>query len=252
MAARKAILDYLNELLKPADYQDYCPNGLQISGVESIAHIVTGVSANQALIDAAIHANADVLLVHHGFFWKGEPPCLTDLRYERCASLIKNDINLMAYHLPLDGHDQLGNNAQLAERLGIKLTGDLPVPEGPGMVRVGRLKHPVSGIAFAEHVESVLKRTPLYIPGKSETIDSIAWCTGAAQDFIFHAKDAGVDAFLTGEVSERTVAFAQELGLHFLAAGHHATERYGIQALGDRLAKQFKLTHTFIDINNPV
>jgi dinuclear metal center YbgI/SA1388 family protein len=243
---------YLHTLLQPEKYQDYCPNGLQISGVKSIEHIVTGVSANQALIDAAIQANADSVLVHHGFFWKGEEPCLTGLRYQRCASLIKNDINLMAYHLPLDGHEKLGNNVQLAERLGIKLTGDLLVPEGPGIVRVGRVKQPISGIGFAEHIESVLKRTPLYIPGSSPTITSIAWCTGAAQDFIFLAEKAGVDAFLTGEVSERTVAFAKELGVHFFAAGHHATERYGIQALGDHLASQFKLRHSFIDVDNPV
>lgn len=246
------LIDYLKVLFRPDEYQDFCPNGLQIAGVDSIERIVTGVSANQGLIDAAIQANADCLLVHHGFFWKGEDPCLTGIRYERCSKLIKNDINLIAYHLPLDGHDKVGNNVQLAQQLEIKIAGEFPVPEGHGLGRVGHLKQAMSGTVFAEYIEAVLRRAPLYIPGKSKQVESIAWCTGAAQDFIFSAARSGVDAFLTGEVSERTVAFAQELGLHFYAAGHHATERYGIKALGDHLAEKFKLAHQFIDIDNPV
>lgn len=246
------LIAHLNELLTPEVYEDFSPNGLQITGVDNISHLVTGVSANQALIDAAIQANADAVLVHHGFFWKGEDPCITGIRHKRISCLVKSDINLIAYHLPLDGHDKLGNNAQLAHILDIKMTGEFSIPNGPGIGRVGRLKQTMSGVVFAEHVQDVLKRTPLYIPGESETIETIAWCTGAAQSYIFAAADAGADAFLTGEVSEQTVAFAKELGLHFYAAGHHATESYGVKAVGDYLASKFKLEHQFIDINNPV
>ena len=246
------LVSHLNELLKPERFQDFAPNGLQIAGVDCIEHLVTGVSANLALIDAAIEVKADALLVHHGFFWKGEQACITGIRHTRFSRLIKNDINLIAYHLPLDGHDEFGNNAQLAQALAINMTGEFATENGPGIGRVGKLKSLMSGIAFAEHVQAVLQRTPLYIPGHSKQIKKIAWCTGAAQDLIFAAAEVGADAFLTGEVSERTIAFAKELGLHFYAAGHHATERYGIKALGDYLAKTFTCKHTFIDIHNPV
>lgn len=252
MVAVNTLVSHLNNLLKPEDYQDYCPNGLQIAGANEIGRIVAGVSANRSLIEAAIDAKADALLVHHGFFWKGEDPCITGIRYDRFSKLINHKINLIAYHLPLDGHDKFGNNAQLAQVLNLKITRDFSVGQGPGLGRVGELKQSMSGIAFAEHVQEVLQRTPLYIPGRSETIQSIAWCTGAAQDLIFKAAEAGVDAFLTGEVSERTVAFAEELGVHFYAAGHHATERYGVESLGNYLAKHFKIHHEFIDVNNPV
>lgn len=248
----KELVAYIDDLLKTTDYNDYAPNGLQIAGVDSVERIVTGVSANLALIDAAIQKNADVLLVHHGFFWKGEEPCITGIRHGRFSRLIKNDINLIAYHLPLDGHDKLGNNAQLADVLELKMTGEFQTPYGPGVGRVGSLKNTMSGYAFAEHVQDTLGRTPLYIPGRSEKVEKIAWCTGGAPDLIFAAAEAGADAYLTGEVAERTVAFAEELGLHFYAAGHHATELYGVQALGEHLAQKFKLEHTFVDISNAV
>lgn len=246
------LLSHLNELLQPENYNDFAPNGLQISGIDSVERIVTGVSANLALIDAAIQHNADALLVHHGFFWKNEDRVVTGIRYQRFSRLIKNNINLIAYHLPLDGHPKLGNNAQLADVLNLKITGEFETNYGSGVGCVGVLKDTLSGYAFAEHIQERLQRTPLYIPGRSETIQKIAWCTGGAPDLIFAAAKAGADAYLTGEVRESTVAFAEELGLHFYAAGHHATERYGIKALGDYLARKFKLEHRFIDINNPV
>jgi len=246
------LIAHLDELLKPQAFDDFTPNGLQIAGVDHVQCLVTGVSANQALINAAIDAKAHALLVHHGFFWKGEVPGITGIHHKRYASLIKNNINLIAYHLPLDGHDSLGNNVQLAQALGIKVTGTFSVHHGPGIGRLGHLNYVMSGTDFADHINTVLQRKPLYIPGKSRVVNTIAWSTGAAQDLIFSAAKAGVDAFLTGEVSERTVAFAKELGLHFYAAGHHATERYGIQALGTYLASEFNLKHQFIDIDNPV
>lgn len=246
------LVQHLDRLLTPELFKDYQPNGLQVAGVDQVQRIVTGVSANQALIDAAIQSNADVLLVHHGFFWRGEEPCITGIRHRRLSALIKNDINLIAYHLPLDGHEKFGNNVQLAKLLDLKITGEFKVLEGPGIGRVGRPKKIMSGDALAYQIEKSLGRTPFYVPGRTETIEQVAWCTGAAQDAIFSAAEAGVDAFITGEISERTVAFAQELGLHFYAAGHHATEIYGVKVLGEYLAHQFKLDHEFIDIKNPI
>lgn len=246
------LVSYLDKLLTPNVYNDFCPNGLQVAGVTEIGRVITGVSANQALTQAAIQENADVLLVHHGYFWKGEDDCITGIKHSRLSALIKNDINLMAYHLPLDAHPKFGNNIQLAQRLDIKPTDEFHFDFGPAIGRVGILNRNMSGQEFAEHIETTLQRAPFYIPGKSEKIKSIAWCTGAAQDLLLEAANHNVDAFLTGEMSERTLAFAQESGLHFYAAGHHATERYGIAALGEHLAKKFGIYHKFIDINNPI
>jgi len=247
------LVRHLEVLLKPALYQDYCPNGLQVAPAkDKIKRIASGVSANQALIEAAVSFNADLLLVHHGFFWKGENPCLIGIHYQRVARLIREGIGLVSYHLPLDGHETLGNNVQLAKKIGIELRGEFEVAAGPGIGRLGQLKTEQSGKQLAEQIAVKLQRPPFYIPGNKNLIRSVAWCTGAAQDFIFSAAAAQVDAFITGEVSERTVAFAKELGLHFYAAGHHATERYGVRALGEYLQNTFNLEHQFIDIDNPV
>lgn len=253
MATVAKLIAYLNQLLKPELYQDYCPNGLQVATKnDQVKRLVTGVSANQALIAAAVKAEADLLLVHHGFFWRGENPCLLGIHYQRIAQLIESGMGLVCYHLPLDGHDKFGNNVQLAKVLELNMTGEFVVPLGPGIGRTGRLLTPMSGNLFAKQISVKLERMPFYIPGKSAMIHTLAWCSGAAQDFIFAAAEAGVDAFLTGEASERTVSFAKELGLHFYAAGHHATERYGVQALGHHLQTKFELSHEFIDIDNPI
>lgn len=244
--------EFLEQTLKPADYRDYCPNGVQISGVNDIQRIVTGVSANQALIDAAVEEQADALLVHHGFFWKGEDARIIGIKRKRIATLLEHGINLIAYHLPLDGHPELGNNVQLGQVLGIEIEDDIPMDNGPGLLYVGYLKKPMSGEQFSRRIAKRLGRKPLYIEGASEQVESIAWCTGAAQDFLEYASFLQVDTYITGEVSERTVAQAREIGIHFYAAGHHATERYGIQALGNHLVEELGIQHTFIDIDNPV
>jgi dinuclear metal center YbgI/SA1388 family protein len=252
MILRGDILNHLDSLMTPAAYKDYCPNGLQVEGKEEIRTIISGVSANQALIEEAISHKADMVLVHHGYFWKGENPCIIDLKHKRIKLLLEHNINLIAYHLPLDGHPDLGNNVQLARVLGFVPEGQLSSGETPALTWYGKLDNVMTGFTLSEHIEKKLLRRPLYIEGDSEQIETVAWCTGAAQDFIETAVAQGVDAFITGEVSERTVDIARETGIHFYSAGHYATERYGIQALGEHLADQFGLKHRFIDIENPV
>jgi dinuclear metal center YbgI/SA1388 family protein len=244
------LTNYLNELLD-IRINDYCPNGLQVQGQENIGTLVTGVSANQALIEVAIELDADAILVHHGFFWKNENPCITGIKLNRIRSLIQNKISLLAYHLPLDVHKIYGNNIQLAHVLHMTHQGCFEI-DGLALGYLGELQQAITGEIFARQIEQKLQRKPFYIPGKSSTIHKIAWCTGAAQDLIFHAIEHGVDAYLTGEVSERTVPIAKESGIHFYAAGHHATERYGVDALGAHLSQKFGLKHHFIDIENPV
>ncbi len=252
MAARQDILNYLSELLQPQLFRDYCPNGLQVEGAPEIKSIVCGVTANQALIDAAIAVKADTILVHHGYFWRGENPCVTGMMQKRLSTLLKNNINLLAYHLPLDAHETLGNNAQLANVLQLIPDGQFADASGPALGRMGRLETPMTGEQFAQHISQALDREPLHIPGGASEITRVAWCTGAAQDFITDVVDLNVDAYITGEVSERTVSIARETGIHFYAAGHHATERYGVLALGVHLSDHFEIDYQFIDIDNPV
>lgn len=248
----KQLTDYLNLFLKPEQWKDYCPNGLQVNAQRPISNIVSGVSVCQDLLDQAIVAGADVVLVHHGFFWRGEDPCLLGIKYRRISTLIKNDLYLLAYHLPLDGNPIVGNNVQLAKKLNITITGEFFCPQGPGLGLMGEFPQAVSGDQLQEHILNCLNRQPLYVRGKSQQIKRIAWCTGAAQDFIDQAIAHEVDAYLTGEVSERTVHISRESGIHFFAAGHHATERYGVKALGEHLSEYFNIEHQFIDIDNPV
>lgn len=252
MIPTQKLLHYLKEQLKPDMFCDYCPNGLQVAGREDIGKIISGVSATQALLDAAVAQNADAILVHHGFFWKGEDPCVVGIKQKRLATLLRNDINLIAYHLPLDVHPKFGNNAQLAKRLGMVQKSEFAKHNSAMLGCIGQLNTVMSGEQLCSHIHETLNRDPFYIPGTSSEIKKIAWCTGAAQDFLEQAAQVGVDAYITGEVSERTVPLARELGIHFYAAGHHATERYGVKALGDHLASQFNLDHQFIDIDNPV
>lgn len=252
MIARDSLIEYLNELLTPQSFQDYCPNGLQVAGKTEIKKIICAVSANQALIDAAVKAKADLLLVHHGFFWQGEDPCIVGMKQRRLKTLLAHDINLVAYHLPLDAHPTLGNNVALARVLDLNPEGQISLGEIPALTWYGTCQQPQSGEAFANFITERLSRKPLHIAGKASKIKTIAWCTGGAQDYIYAAINKGADAFLTGEVSERTVDIARENGIHFYAAGHYATERYGVQALGQAVADQFGLSYAFIDIDNPV
>ena len=238
-------------LLAPERFQDYCPNGLQVEGRQRIQRLVSGVTASQALLEAARDVGADAVLVHHGYFWKGETPVVTGMKRNRLRLLLEHDISLVAYHLPLDAHPELGNNAQLARLLDIDVTGGLQATANP-IGNVGRLREAQSAAAFAETVARKLGRAPQLIVGGEHPIRTLVWCTGAAQGYIEQAAALGVDAFLSGEISEQTVHSARELGLHFIAAGHHATERYGVRALGDHLAAQLHIEHRFIDIDNPV
>lgn len=240
-----------NDLLLPARFQDYCPNGLQVEGRGAVTLLVSGVTASLALVEAAIEADADAILVHHGYFWRGEDPCLVGMKGRRLRRLLQHDISLLAYHLPLDAHPQLGNNAQLALQLGIEIQGGLqPAAEFP-IGNHGNLAKAQSAQAFAGHVSRVLGRQVLLEAVGDRQIKRVAWCTGGAQSYLSQAADLGVDCFLTGEVSEQTIHEARELGLHFIAAGHHATERYGAPAVAGALAAKLGIEHRFIDIDNP-
>lgn len=248
--SRTDFANELDNLLQVSQFNDYCPNGLQVEGKEQIRCLVSGVTASQALIDAAIEKGADALLVHHGFFWRGEEPRVVGMKRHRLSALLKHDINLFAYHLPLDAHPTLGNNAQLAQRLGFISEGGME-PGALPVGNIGRLVEPLSAEALAEHVGRQLGRPPLLEAVGGKPISRIAWCTGGAQSYIEKAAALGVDAYLTGEVSEPTIHIARELGVHFIAAGHHATERYGAMAVGEFMAQRHGLEHYFIDIDNP-
>ena len=252
MLKRDPLLGLLDDELQTHRFRDYCPNGLQVEGREQVRRLVTGVTACQALIDAAIVEEADAIFVHHGYFWKNEDQRVRGMKKQRLQTLLRHDISLFAYHLPLDAHPQLGNNAQLARRLGLHMEGGLE-PDNPLSVgNVGRLDEPMSAEDFAAHVEAVLGREALHIGDSQDEIETLAWCTGAAQGFIEQAQALGVDAYLSGEISEPTTHFARETGIHYFACGHHATERYGVQAVGEWLANEHGLEHIFIDIDNPV
>ena len=248
---RNLLLHDLEQFLNVNAISDYCPNGLQVEGTTQIQRIVSGVTASQALIDAAIELQADAILVHHGYFWKGEDQRVIGMKQRRLKALLTHDINLLAYHLPLDVHPEVGNNVQLAQRLGLTVTGPLQ-PDNPHNVGlIGELAAPLSASEFAARIEKALNRAPLVVDHQ-QPIQRVAWCTGGAQGYIEHAIAAGADAYITGEVSERTFHEAQENGISFFAAGHHATERYGVQALGEWLAKRFNIEHHYIECANNV
>lgn len=246
------LLNYLDGLLKPQKIKDYCPNGLQIEGEETISKVVTGVTASQALIDEAIKRNAQAIFVHHGYFWRGENPCLRGMKKSRFKSLLLNDINLYAYHLPLDIHPELGNNAQLAQRIGITVKGGLDKSDPNSVAMQGEFDQPMSLSQLSDKLGSALTRSPFEVSGGEHLIKTVAWCTGGGQGYIEAAAEQGIDAFITGEVSEQTVHTAREMNIHFIAAGHHATERYGAKAVGEHLAEKFGIDVEFIDIDNPV
>ncbi len=252
MATLQQIIDYCDTLLSVEDYQDYAPNGLQVEGRGEVQRIVSGVTASQALIDAAIEEGADLLLVHHGYFWKGESPTITGMKQRRIKALLDNNISLLAYHLPLDGHSELGNNAQLGQLLGVAVEGRFGHGPDGGIAMYGSLEQAMSPSQLAGMVNEKLGREPLLIEGGGPSIRRVGWCSGGAEGYIEQATSLGLDAYISGEISEPTFHIARELGIHYLAAGHHATERYGAKALGGHLADHFSLENCFIDIPNPV
>ena len=246
------LCELLDETLQPQLFKDYAPNGLQVEGKSEIKKIVTGVTASEAMIDATIKEGADALLVHHGYFWRGENPAITGIKQRRIKKLLAANISLIAYHLPLDAHKMLGNNAQLAVLHQWKVTGSLGVNSVTTLGMTGLLKKELTLSKLGEQIEHTLKRRPQLIKGGTHDIKTIGWCTGAAQDYIEKAATAGLDAFLSGEISERTTHIARECGIHYIAAGHHATERYGVKALGKHVSGILNIRHQFIDIDNPV
>lgn len=243
------LVETADRYLESARIQDYCPNGLQVQGREQVRLLVSGVTASQQLLDAAVAAGADAILVHHGYFWKNEDARLVGMKQRRIKTLLSHDISLLAYHLPLDVHPEVGNNVQLGRRLGLQDIRPLP-GDTKGLIWQGELAQAQSAADFGRQVADVLQREPLVVDG-GRSIRRLAWCTGGAQGYIDQAIAAGVDAYLTGEVSEQTVHSARENDVSFFAAGHHATERYGVQALGDYLAAQLGIQHLFIDCDNP-
>ena len=246
---RDELTRYLDELLEPARFKDYCPNGLQVEGRAEVHKIVAGVTASQALIEAAVERGADVLLVHHGWFWRGEETRVTGLCKRRLQTLLRHDINLIGYHLPLDSHSELGNNAQLAQRMGWRVEGRFAEQD---IGWHGCLAESMFLEALTARIAGELGRPPLVIGEMTRTIRRIAWCSGGAQDYFAEALPLGVDAYFSGEISEPQVHLARESGIAYIAAGHHATERYGVKALAARLAEKFGLDCEFIDIDNPV
>lgn len=248
---RQTLLAAFDAELQPERFRDHGPNGLQVEGRERIGKLVSGVTASRALIDAAIEAGGDALLVHHGLFWRGQDGCVTGWMKERLKRLLAHDINLFAYHLPLDAHPVLGNNAQLGARLGLKATGCF------GEQELGFIGQRADGGGFADaaalaaHLQRVLGRAVTQVGPTAGVIERIAWCSGGAQDYFEAAIAAGAQAFLTGEISEPQAHLARECGVPFFACGHHATERYGAPALAAQVAAQVGIAHEFIEIDNP-
>jgi dinuclear metal center YbgI/SA1388 family protein len=240
---------WLDDLLQCKRFSDYCPNGLQVEGRAEVRRIACGVTASRALIEHAIQKGADTIIVHHGWFWRNEDPRVMGIKRDRLRLLLASDINLFAYHLPLDAHPELGNNAQLAKVLGWHFERN---HEAQPLVFIGEPPHPMPAGEVARSVAARLVREPLLIGDPAKNIRKVAWCTGAAQGYLEAAIEAGVDLFLSGEISEQTVHLARESGVAYLAAGHHATERYGIRALGARIAETFDVEAIFLDEENPV
>ena len=252
MLTRDALALYLHDYLACDSFNDYAPNGLQVEGRDSIKHICTAVTASLEVITKAIKLNADALLVHHGYSWRGEESVITGMKRARISQLIQHDLNLFAYHLPLDCHTQLGNNACLGKLFELNDITTHAAGKTSHLLWSGSLIKPLSTTELSDYLGKKLQRKPLCVSGTTKPIQRIAWCSGGAQDYIEEAYRLGVDAYLSGEISERTYYQAQELGIHYFACGHHATERYGIQALGQDLAMRFGLQHEFIDSENPV
>ena len=246
---RQQLVEYLDGLLQPTRFRDYCPNGLQVEGRAEVVHVVAGVTASQALLDVAVARGADAVLVHHGYFWKGEDGRVTGIRRQRLKTLLANDINLLAYHLPLDAHPELGNNAQLASRFGW-------LPDGrfgeQDIAWLGTVEAPTTAGQLAAQISAGLARSPMLIGDPARPVRRLGWCSGGAQDYFEQAIALGVDAFVSGEISEQTVHLALESGVAYLACGHHASERYGVAALAAHLNRNCGLQCEFVDLDNPV
>lgn len=247
---REALTQFLDEQLKPDSFKDYCPNGLQVEGRNDIRRVICGVTANQALLNAAVAAKTDAILVHHGWFWRGESGTVTGIKRNRLKTLLEHDINLYAYHLPLDAHHELGNNIGLAQAAGWDLTG---VFGDQGLGCLGRPSAGATVSSIALDLEKAVGRAPVVLAqSDDQPIRSLAWCTGAAQSYFEAAIGEGVDAFVTGEISEPMVHLARETGVAYFAAGHHATERFGVQLLGDAIAKQFGIEVSYHEVDSPI
>lgn len=243
------LVSELANFLQVNRFQDYCPNGLQVEGRPEVRRIVTGVTASQALIDAAIEVDADAIMVHHGYFWRGEPAEVIGMKKNRLKQLLTHDISLLAYHLPLDAHTEVGNNVQLGKVL------DWPIVrylDDKNMVPMAALQSSISLQQLADHVSQQLGRQVQLLGESNQQVQTVAWCTGAAQSYIQQAVTADIDVFLSGEVSEPTWHTVQETGTAYIAAGHHATERYGIQALGEWVARNYAIEHIYVEVDNPI
>ncbi len=251
MASVHQLLQSLDNLLRPETFKDYGPNGLQVEGKGEVARLVSGVTASRALIERAIDARADAILVHHGLFWRGQDGRVTGWMKHRLSLLLRNDINLFAYHLPLDAHPELGNNAQFGLKLGLRATARFGEQD---LGFMGESEDPAGfadAQALARHIEQALGHSTTCVGGDRRPIRRIGWCTGGAQNYFESAIAAGADAYVTGEISEPQAHYARECGVAFVACGHHASERFGAPAVAAHVAAQLGIEHHFIDIDNP-
>ena len=253
MALLQEIIQWCDHTLKSSEFKDYAPNGLQIEGKTEVNKILCAVTASQDAIEAAIAQKADLLLVHHGYFWKGEAYPITGMRGKRIKALIQNDISLVGYHLPLDSHPTLGNNAAIADILDLENIEPLDPSERHPIGNIGYLKNAMSPEDFKTLVTNKLGFNAIHLPANDQPlIQKVGFCTGGAQDFIGKAADMGCDAYISGEVSERTFYEAKELNVHYFACGHHATERYGVQRLAQAISEQFNIEYSYFELNNPI
>ena len=252
MATLADIIQWCDSTLKSHEFKDYAPNGLQIEGKTEVNKIVCAVTASQTAIDAAIAQGADLLLVHHGYFWKGEAYPITGMRGKRIKSLIQHDISLVGYHLPLDSHPTLGNNAAISDLLELQNIEALDPTERHPIGNIGYLKSAMSPEAFKAFVSERLGFDAIHLPSDKSTIQKVGFCTGGAQDYISKAALQNCDAYISGEVSERTFYEAAELGVHYYACGHHATEKYGVQRLAKAISEQFNIEYSYFELNNPI
>lgn len=248
---RQELLRYLDGLLQPAQFKDYAPNGLQVEGSDKIQRVVAGVTASQALIDEAIARGADALLVHHGYFWRNEASPIVGTKMRRIKALLQHNINLIGYHLPLDCHAELGNNKQLGDLMGWVAQEHMQSSGLTGLGLCATLPEACTGSEIQQQLSLKLGREALHIDVPNKPIKRIGWCTGGAQGMIEQAISLGLDAYVSGEISESTVHLARENGVHYFAAGHHATERYGVKALAAHLQQEFGIVCEFVDIPNP-
>ena len=253
MPTRDTLTQYLNKLLEVAEFRDFCPNGLQVEGKQQINKVIVGVTACKALLVEAAQQEADGIIVHHGLFWKGDDFSITGIKKDRLQTLFHADMNLWAYHLPLDCHLQLGNNAQLGKRLNLRDITSHDIDGVKNLFWSARLEQPMSAIDLKQHLGQNLGQTPIYLGNNlKQLVTTIGWCSGAAQKYITEAKAMQLDAFFSGEASEQSFHLAREYDLHYFACGHHATERYGVQALAENLTEQFSIETIFVDVPNPI